>query len=123
MFFCPKIWFLGSPVRDLFSQHRGFRFGAIPGTDIFGDTPPPYIDQNPHPYSGLSSPCQAPMPPCGQIRSRTSGFMWSLLCKAPQLSQNPHFPVFQEVQVRPKSLRVFFLPEFSFCILVLPVSI
>merc|ERR1712147_473152 len=58
--FCPKIWFWGSPGRDLFSQHRGFQFGAILGTDIFGDTPPPNIDQNPHPYSGLSQSLPGP---------------------------------------------------------------
>ena len=45
--------------------------------------------------------------------------MRSLLCKALHLSQNPNFPVSQEAQVRPKSLRGFFLPEFFF-ILVLP---
>ena len=46
--------FLETPGRDLFSHGRGFRFGAIPGTDIFGYTPPTNIDQNPYPYSGLS---------------------------------------------------------------------
>ena len=50
----PKIVFLDSPGRDLSNQGRGFRFGAIPGTDIFGDTPPPNTDQNPYLYSGLS---------------------------------------------------------------------
>ena len=51
---CAKIVFWDSPGRDLSNQGRGFRFGAIPGTDIFGDTPPSIIDQNPYPYSGLS---------------------------------------------------------------------
>ena len=46
--------YLVSPGRGLFSQGRGLRSGAIPGTDAFGDTPPYNIDQNPHPYSGLS---------------------------------------------------------------------
>ena len=54
------MWLLGSPGRDLFSQHRGFQFGAILGTDIFGDTPPPNIDQNPYPYSGLSQSLPGP---------------------------------------------------------------
>ena len=43
-----------------------------------------------------------------------SRFMWSLLCKAPHLSPNLNFPVFQEVQVRPKTLRGLFLPEFFY---------
>ena len=30
------------------------------GTDIFGDTPPPNIDQNPNPYSGLSQSLPGP---------------------------------------------------------------
>ena len=50
----PKIVFWDSPGRDLSNEGRGFPFGAIPGTDIFGDPPPPNIDQNPYPYSGLS---------------------------------------------------------------------
>ena len=52
--FWPKIQFWDFPGRDLSNEGRGFPFGAIPGTDIFGDTPPPNIDQNPYPYSGLS---------------------------------------------------------------------
>ena len=60
MRFLPNIWFWGSPGRDLFSQHRGFQFGAIFGTDIFWDTPPPNIDQNPHPYPGLSQSLPGP---------------------------------------------------------------
>ena len=59
-FLAKKQGFLASPDRDLFSQHRGFQFGAILGTDIFGDTPPPNIDQNPHPYSGLSQSLPGP---------------------------------------------------------------
>ena len=46
--------YLASPGRDLFSQLIGFQFGAILGTDTFGDTPPINSDQNPYPYSGLS---------------------------------------------------------------------
>ena len=118
--FWPKIGFLDSPGRDLSNQGRGFPFGAIPGTDIFGDPHHPILIKIPTSILAFPNPWQAAMPPSGQIRSQTSGFMWSLLCKAPQLSQNPNFPVFQEVQVRPKSLRGFFLPEFFF-ILVLPV--
>ena len=38
---------------------------------------------------------QAPMPPYGQIRSRTSGFRWSYLCETPLCPKNQHFPVFQ----------------------------
>ena len=52
--FLSQICYLASAGRDLFSQGRGFRFGALQGTDIFGDTPPPNIDKNPYPYSGLS---------------------------------------------------------------------
>ena len=52
--FLSKTVFLDSPGQDLSNQGRGFPFGAIPGTDIFGDTPPPNIDQNPDLYSGLS---------------------------------------------------------------------
>ena len=117
--FWPKIAFLDFPGQTLSNQGRGFPFGAIPGTDIFGDPDHPILIKIPTHIQAFPNSWQPPMPPYGQIRSQTSGFMWSLLCKAPQLSQNPHFPVFQEVQVRPKSLRVFFLPEFF--ILVLPV--
>ena len=50
----PERCYLASPGRDLFSQDRSFRFGAIPGTDILWDTPPLNIDEHPYPYSGLS---------------------------------------------------------------------
>ena len=43
--------FLGTPHHPILVGH-GFRFGDIPGIDIFGDTPPPNIDQNPYPCSG-----------------------------------------------------------------------
>ena len=52
--FWPKIVFSDAPGRDLSNQGRGFRFGAIPGTDIGGDTQPSNFDRNPYPYSGLS---------------------------------------------------------------------
>ena len=51
--FWPKIGFLDFPGRDLSNEGRGFPFGAILGTDIFGDPPSPNIDQNPYLYSGL----------------------------------------------------------------------
>ena len=106
--FWPKIAFLDFPGQTLSNQGRGFPFGAIPGTDIFGDPNHQILMKIPTHIQAFPNPWQPPMPPYGQIRSQTSGFMWSLLCKAPHLSQNPNFPVFQEVQVRPKSLRVFF---------------
>ena len=43
--FLPKIWFLDSPGRDLSNEGRSFPFGAIPGTNIFVDPPPPNSDQ------------------------------------------------------------------------------
>ena len=97
----PNNVFLDFPGRVLSNQGRGFSFGAIPGTDIFGDPNHQILIKIPTHIQAFPNPWQPPMPPCGQIRSQTSGFMWSL-------SQNPNFPVFQEVQVRPKSLRVFF---------------
>ena len=53
--------FLPSPDRDLFRQLIGFQFGAIVGTDIFGDIPPPNIDQHAYPYSGLSQSLPGPI--------------------------------------------------------------
>ena len=61
----------------------------------------PILTEIPTHIQAFPNSWQPPMPPYGQIRSQTSGFMWSLLCKAPHLSPNPNFPVFQEVQVRP----------------------
>ena len=113
--------FLDSPGRDLSNHGRGFQFGAIPGTNFLGTPHHPILTKIPTHIQAFPNPWQPPMPPYGQIRSQTSGFMWSFLCKAPQLSKNPNFPVFQEAHVRPKSLRGFFLPEFFF-ILVLPVT-
>ena len=76
------------------------------GPTFLGTPHHPILTKIPTPILAFPSPCQPPMPPYGQIRSRTPGFMWSLLCKAPQLSQNPHFPVFQGLQVGP-SIRAY----------------
>ena len=76
-----------------------FYLGAIAGTDILRDTPAPNIDQKTIPILAFLYMGQAPI--YGQIRSRTSGIMWSYLCETPHVSQDPNFPAFQELQVRP----------------------
>ena len=76
-------------VSDL-ERSRGPTFLGTPHHKILTKIPTPILA---FPKAG-----QASMPPYGQIRSRTSGFMWSELCETPHLS---FFSVFQEVQVRP----------------------
>ena len=52
-----------------------FSVWSDPGDRLFEDTPPSDIDQIPTPILVFPSTGQAPMPPYGQIRSQTSGFM------------------------------------------------
>ena len=96
----PKIVFL-DPRRELSNKGRGFRFGAIPGTDIFGDTRPPNIDQNPHLYSGFSqrgAGCHASL----WIDQISDFRLYMVIAVGDVLFvPNSNFPVFQEVQVRP----------------------
>ena len=78
-----------------------FHLERFRGPTFLGTPHHPILTKIPTHILAFPNAEQAPMPPYGQIRSRTSGFMWSLLCKAPHLSQNPNFPLFQEVQARP----------------------
>ena len=99
--FWSKTRFLASPGRDL-SNHGGFfRFGALRGTGKFRYIFRHFFAKIPIPIQAFAYAGQAPMPSFGQVRSRSSGFMWSELWEALHLAQSPNFPVFQGVQARP----------------------
>ena len=98
------MWHLQAEISS--AMVAGFNLERSWGPTFLGTHHHPTFNKISMPILTFPNASQAPMLPYGQIRSRTSGFMWSLLCKAPQLSQNPHFPVFQEVQVGP-SIRAY----------------
>ena len=114
MFFSRKYGFWIPQAETYPTKVAVFHLGQFRGPTFLGTPHHQILTKIPSRIQAFPNSWQPPMPPYGQIRSQTSGFMWSLLCKAPQLSQNPHFPVFQEVQVRPKSLRAFFCRSFFY---------
>ena len=99
--FWSKTRFLASPGRDLSNRGGIFRFGALRGTGKFRYIFRLIFAKIPIPIQAFAYAGQAPMPSYGQVRSRSSGFMWSELREAPHLAQNPNFPVFQGFQARP----------------------
>ena len=93
--------FLASPGRDLSNRGGIFRFGGPRGPANSGTLFVNFSAKSPSLFRPLPAVGQAPMPSYQQVRSRSSGFMWSELREAPHLAQNLIFAVFQGFQARP----------------------